>query len=228
MLIDGWQCPPPLSGPGNYLRRARDVDRAMKWAMAGPRACIQAGGHVGTVPVRLTGYFEAVITLEPHAENFRAMVRNCEVHKREAAEVIPVLGWLFSSPGFSGVLKESAKSSGQHQVHYRADEDGSVMGYTIDGLCAGTPIAGIFLDIEGGEYSALLGAAETIKRDRPVIMVEENKRLKEHGRNYGDVARLLARYDYHQVDAVGEDLIFAPRTRSAWEGRPWLWSGEVD
>ena len=52
----------------------------------------------------------------------------------------------------------------------------------------------IKMDIEGGEYPALLGAQETILRHRPVIMVEEKAHRDSDGESWKKVARLLKNF----------------------------------
>jgi FkbM family methyltransferase len=46
-----------------------------------------------------------------------------------------------------------------------------VAGIPIDELFANTPVTMIKMDIEGAEYDALLGARQTIQRDRPILAI---------------------------------------------------------
>lgn len=53
-----------------------------------------------------------------------------------------------------------------------SDTGGTVVDLVpIDELCASTPVSMIKMDIEGGEFDALLGARQVIERDRPILAI---------------------------------------------------------
>lgn len=200
----GWHCPDLLSGPGNYLNKNKDADHAFahvkNW-----RTVVQAGGHIGTWPVMLAGKFDRVITFEPERENFVCLVRNCE--ERTAGNVFAARGVL-GNKRRPVKLAKSEKSTGQHHVS-TGDKGELVPSYRIDDLGL-TMCDAIFLDVEGFEFAALQGAADTLNRWRPVVMAEENRRGLAYGHRAGDLERLLQEFGYRKVAAVNEDLVFAP------------------
>lgn len=217
-LQDGWWCPELLGGPGNYLRRAADVDLVLPLLRENGFA-IQAGGHIGTVPARLAQHFDMVMTLEPHPDNFAALVKNLETQKLLGASVIAIDAALGDGLGWAQ-LRPHNRISGQHQVNIghavptimrprREDETAMT---TIDQLVQGRRVDAIFLDVEGTEIFAIRGARETIAKWKPVIMVEENKRCREHGFKEGQLPALIQTWGYQLEGRVGEDLIFAPRS----------------
>lgn len=200
-IVAGWHCPDLLSGPGNYLSKNVDAQRAFthvrKW-----RTAVQAGGHIGTWPVMLGALFQTVVTFEPEADNFTCLVAN--LSERSKGNVFPVRGCVGRKRAPVG-LRKSAKSTGQHRV----GTGEMVPCFRIDDL-GFADLDALFLDVEGFEVAALQGAHRTLERCRPVVMVEENRRCLDQGFQLGDAGRLLERLGYRKVAAVNEDLVFAP------------------
>lgn len=201
--VDGWVCPDALTGPGSYLGRCAHLELALDRVKA-RRVAIQAGGHIGTVPAYLADRFERVYTFEPDPENHAALVAN--VHARHPRTVWTARGVL-GHKRRPVDLFHSVKSTGQHRV--KPGAAGDVPTYRIDDLAL-DQVDGIFLDVEGFEIPALQGAVETLKRCRPIVMAEENKRALEQGYRIGDLAQVLATCGYAQVGAIADDLVFAP------------------
>lgn len=198
--VAGWWCPDLLSGPGSYLGRFDVVHEAFEFTK-GRRSCIQAGGHIGTYPVRLAALFDVVYSFEPDEANFRCLVANLErwgVHN-----VFAFHACLGHTRGPVG-LYQSTKSTGQHFVR----GSGHVPVLHIDDLGL-HDVDFILLDVEGFEIPALFGAEETIARCAPVVMAEENKRAVGQGFQIGDLARWFESRGYWQARHIGEDKIFA-------------------
>ena len=200
-FVHGWHCPDLLSGPGNYLGKNKDAELALQ-RLTGNRTAIQAGGHIGTWPVYLAPRFDRVMTFEPEPQNFACLELN--LADRGIANVTARRGVL-AHKAREHRLHLSPKSTGQHRI----GKGIVVEGFTIDGLEL-ADVDAIFLDVEGYEVAALRGALRTIERSRPVIMVEENRRARDHGFQLGDVGRLLHPLGYRKVAEVNEDLVFAP------------------
>lgn len=201
--VDGWTCPDLLSGPGNYLGRCphNDVGLAL---LRNRRVAIQAGGHIGTVPVYLAGRFETVYTFEPDGENFAALVDNC--HRRYPASIFCARGVLGWERGCVDMLT-SLKSTGQHRIRKGA---GIVPSFRIDDLAL-SRVDAILLDVEGCEINALMGSLDTLRRCRPIVIAEENKRALDQGHKIGDLERFLVGVDYVRRAQVADDIVFAHR-----------------
>ena len=58
---------------------------------------------------------------------------------------------------------------------------------------------------------ALRGALDTIRRLRPLIVVEENKKVHGQGFEYGDIEKLLSPVGYRLAERSGEDLVLVYR-----------------
>jgi FkbM family methyltransferase len=202
-VVDGWTCPDLLSGPGNYLRRCAHLDVAFPFVERWD-CCIQAGGHVGTVPVTLAGRFGQVYTFEPDAHNFAALVANA--YQREPDRIWCARG-ILGNKRRQVAMKTSAKSTGQHQV--RAGDEGATPTFRIDDLAI-ERVGAIFLDVEGFEIAALQGAVDTLNKWRPVVVAEENKRALDFGHRIGDLQAFMEKQDYRRVAGLADDHVFAP------------------
>lgn len=201
--VDGWTCPDLLSGPGNYLGRCAHLDIAFahveRWD-----CCIQAGGHIGTVPVALARRFGQVYTFEPDPDNFAALVDNA--YRREPSRIWCARGVL-GNKRLQVAMKTSHKSTGQHRV--LAGQEGPVPTFRIDDMAIDR-VGAILLDVEGFEIAALQGAVDTLNKWRPVVMAEENKRALDHGHRIGDLEAFMKKQDYTRVAGIADDHVFAP------------------
>lgn len=154
---------------------------------------IQAGGCVGVWPRYLRTIFSEVYTFEPSPENFGLMVRNLgelDIWKFNAA--------LSDRVGRCG-LKLNSHNCGDDQT-VPGDEVDTV---SIDSLGVDPDL--IYLDIQGDEHAALLGAAETLERCSPIIGIEVDNKLS---RLKGDAVALLKELGYVQFGRSHQDWLF--------------------
>jgi FkbM family methyltransferase len=199
-FINGWWCPDILSGPGSFLRRAEDLPRALA-RLPKARSCVQAGGHIGIYPRLLSPVFERVYTFEPEAQNFSCLVKNNE----SDGKIFPMRAFLGAERG-GRAIRQHPKSSGGHSL----GDVGAIPMFPIDDLNLQDCDA-LFLDVEGTEYDALRGAFATIKRCKPMLVLEENKKMHSRGRVAGDLENLVAPFGYKVVDRFGEDIVLCSR-----------------
>jgi FkbM family methyltransferase len=87
--------------------------------------------------------------------------------------------------------------------------DGDVIGQPLDAF--NLPACGLLkLDLEGAEYLALKGAEQTIRKHRPVLIVE----LCLHGKRYGNTRSqtigLIQDMGYRAVMDAEPDMVFLP------------------
>lgn len=144
----------------NELEKLQDI-----CDMIDGRDCaVQAGGNVGIFANQLAKTFKSVITFEPAAKNWECLIQNCDdsITKYNAG---------LSDVAGRGRIVGPASDCGCWKV--QPGDDFDVV--TIDSLGL-SKCDLIYLDIEGHEQKAIIGAMETIKRCRPVI-VTENKGL---------------------------------------------------
>lgn len=174
------------------------------------KGCIQAGGACGVWPMALATMFEQVITIEPVKENFAALAWNIE----NTRNIYAVNGVLGSGQELGGRLAMASppnelNNAGAQQVEMiRIGEDPTAydnvhrvtklndfkeMIDVVDFLC---------LDLEGYELRALQGATQILKRDHPVILVEDKGLSRKFSVKMGYVATWLEGYYGYQVAEV--------------------------
>lgn len=168
---------------------------------------IQAGGHVGLWPLSLSKIFSGVYTFEPDPENYECLVKNTRgirsIHSFECG---------LSSITRARILARSPVNTGGHYLkgpdHDDQDSNAvqvNVMRIDDIGLSQCT---GIFLDIEGHEIEALMGAEETIKRTSPILMLEVKDHIKKGGCSAEELHRYLSELNYRKVGEKAHDSIY--------------------
>jgi FkbM family methyltransferase len=151
------------------------------------RTCIQAGGCYGVWPVYYAGMFQSVITIEPEPVNYKCLVQNTS-HLPNVRCINAAL-WSGVETVGMGLPKRMHNNSGAYYIEIGK---GKIPAVSIDSFAYESGVwpsfnSGLFdvdllaLDVEGAEYPALVGAVETIERDRPVIILED----KGHDTRYG-------------------------------------------
>ncbi len=143
-----------------FAQLYREAETVFLPALRGHGVCIQAGGHVGVWPYLMAGVFGRVHTFEPDARSYACLERN---HGRRVTATHAALGRFDGKVG-----TEMVEANNRGAVRVVPGED--VPCVRIDGLGLNPDL--IYLDVEGGERDALLGASETIARCRPVIGIE--------------------------------------------------------
>jgi FkbM family methyltransferase len=178
-----------------------DITDVLKHVRGGS-VCVQAGGCFGLWPKVLAGYFSQVHTFEPEAENFSCLdanVRNENVWKYRAA--------LGDEPGRVG-MHLRPDNVGAHYI----EGTGDIPVMTIDALNL-LVCDLIWLDVEGYERKALMGAAKTLRRCHPVVAFEDKGMERNVGEPIGGAREFLQSLGYEQVDRISRDTVMA------WSGR---------
>lgn len=138
-----------------------DIDAAISLCK-GRDGAVQAGGNVGVWATHLAKSFAVVDTVEPDAANYECLKRNVPANVRHARAVFG------DRPGRISLTRVEGNAG----AHYVGVGQGDTPVLTIDSLSL-TACDLICLDVEGYEPLALRGAEETIRRFRPVILIEE-------------------------------------------------------
>jgi len=155
--------------------------------------CVQAGGHFGLYPKRLSTMFGTVYTFEADAANYQILLKNCA----NSNNIICRHSALSSYPRRMGVVRLPGGNSGMNVVVPGDD----VETITIDSLKL--PSCGLIqLDIERHEIFALMGAQETIERYKPVIILEEPETTNN------SCNAILDQLGYEFVGRAGVDSVF--------------------
>lgn len=163
---------------------------------------VQAGGNVGFWPKRMAEQFEKVITFEPDALNYKCLKLNCTEGNIESFNAA-----LGARPGTAS-LDVEAGNCGAHSISNRTEDAKKFIVMTIDNMNLERCDL-IQLDIEGYELFALKGAAATIEKYHPVIVIEHKPLLAEkYGIAANDIADYLGGFGYTAAESLHRDIIF--------------------
>lgn len=158
------------------------------------KTVVQAGGNQGLYPMLLSKYYDTVYTFEPNPDVYQVLLKNCT-----APNIKPYMKGLGDRDRRTGHFNDQPNNCGKFQLNF--DEDGPIEVITIDSLGLDSCDL-IWLDIELKEYEALLGARETIKKFKPIIIAEGPETTGNR------VVTLLEEMGYHQTDRVNNDSVF--------------------
>jgi FkbM family methyltransferase len=195
-----------------YPRLEPELSRIAEYVPAGGTA-VDIGGWFGPWTQRLVKRADRVVTIEADprlAELLRRTFSRADVVQAAASDKCGKIDlW----------IPESGEVAGISSVSREVGRPVRVDRITVDSLGL-TDVRFIKLDVEGHELNALRGAAETIGRDRPALLIEVEER---HGQmlevlgvmgswGYRGAVLLdsgwvpLAEFDLaaHQLQAVGE------------------------
>ena len=167
---------------------------------------IDGGAHVGSWSVELAKYFKTVEAFEPCYESYLLLIENTINMDNVYAYDIALMDKCCEvsvAPPRPKRLTLTAR-----QVSYGGDTEA----VSIDSL----PLDGcdlIKLDLEGAEYLALQGAAKTIKRSKPFLVIEFNGLGSRFGHSDRMIHLLLKTWGYVQVWSDGVDRGYAWKQR---------------
>lgn len=160
----------------------------------GLRTCVDGGAHIGLWTMQLARVFKEVIAFEPVPENNQLL--NMNIKEYGVKGVTTHKSALSNADGMIRLARRGGKS-----VSIGAHPQGE-----IEAVCHRLDTFNlqdvdlIKLDVEGHEHAALDGALETIRRCRPVIVIEEkhdaSKRASALLRSLGMVVSLQKKHDY--------------------------------
>jgi FkbM family methyltransferase len=204
---------PILDEQIDFVLGAIEKSRAMNDANVTFRTCVQAGGAFGVYPRRLADYFDHVWTFEPLLANLQCMAANLGSLPRADITVVPKALW-FEHQKLQMVYSKPVKNSyGAHHVSAR----GHGMGEMVDAVPLDEfefeAVDLIWLDIEGAEVHALMGARETIMKCKPVVVIEEAKHLPQHKElnvRLDSASQWLKLTGYKEFGRTHGDLVFVP------------------
>lgn len=170
-----------VDGRGTY--QIKKLRQALK-SCRNFRTAVDIGAHVGLWSMHLAKRFERLVAFEPmtafrecwlaNMEGRGGVVHGCALGEREGRCFMKV-------PGLDGGID----SGGTHVERMAAvnDEDPDAIEMrTLDSFML-RDVDLIKIDCEGFEYKVVCGAEATIRRDMPVIVVEQKQHIM--ARNYG-------------------------------------------
>lgn len=191
---------------------------AIKWAkrdltsidailplVAGRTLCVQAGGSLGVFPKYMARHFRTVFTFEPDPVLFAKLSANAPEEN-----IIRMQAALGETPGLVGMAcSRRGKPGPVHEGLTHVAGEGSIPCLRLDDFQL-PYVDLLMLDLEGYELYALRGAAETIRRCRPVVVVEVNRNCGFYGIGPDDVRGFIEAQGYSRGLTVYSDEVFIP------------------
>lgn len=191
----------------------RDLDTLQKAIDLCPHKgwVVQAGGMIGTWAEFLALQFKYVVTFEPDSENYSYLKER--VGKTVNVQTFPsALGYLRQCVEINCSRRDGSNKplhKGLSHVVCGSENAGKTPLIRVDDLQF-TKLDLLCLDLEGYELEALMGAVETIKRCRPVLLVEINKHCRHYGTTEEDVRRFITDNQYALIGRFHSDEIYVP------------------
>lgn len=164
------------------------------WSVA-----VDGGANIGDWTEAMAERFAVVHAFEPAADMMERLrgraIANAVLHDEA----------LFDQDG-EGVLL-GKKPRGRHVI----PGNGGVRMVRLDNL--GLASCGLIkLDLEGAEQRALRGAAETVARCRPVVIIEDAPELALRYGIAGEMTAVMAKLGYREAYRCWPDAVFVPDT----------------
>jgi FkbM family methyltransferase len=189
-----------------WARRDLESLEAAMLITQGRTACVQAGGNLGIFPKFLARHFATVYTFEPEPELFAALCFNAR--ERNIVKLQAAVGFE-RTPVRMECSRRDNSGRAVHEGLTHVAGPGTLPTLRIDDLAL--PVCDlIYLDIEGWEHYALLGANDTIARCRPVIGIEINRNIGFTGASAESLRTLVRSYGYTHRLTMHSDEIYAP------------------
>lgn len=161
---------------------------------------LQAGGCCGLYPLLYGQVFKKVITFEPDPLNFYCLSNNCKGN-----QYIKINSALSNKNGVRPLTIHGIDNVGMHSFAEGQNKI-DVITLTIDSLNL-PDLSLLQLDVEGHELEAIQGAVETIKKFKPIIMLEVTS-------NEEETVKFVENLGYKVDDVFGleKNYIFLPTT----------------
>lgn len=162
------------------------------------RLMVDVGAHVGLLAMQfLNRGFERVVCFEPRPENYACLRQNIDplrsiAHNLALSDTAGVLSMTNPEPGNSGAWECRPY-----------DGSGEIQSAQLDWFGLQPDL--IKYDVQGHEVQALQGSVETLKRHRPVVVVE----CWGGGERDNRPRHFLESIGASLMESIGKDLIFA-------------------
>ena len=160
---------------------------------------IQAGGNCGVFAKEFAKTWKDVFTFEPNDLNHVCLARNC------TEENIHIYNAALGDNNDMVKVDQSADHLPNNCGAFQVIGEGNTPTIRIDDLNLAPDL--IFLDIEGYELFALLGAEETLKKHKPVIVIENKPVPLTYGIKPEEVIEYLVCMGYKVAERVQRDVV---------------------
>ena len=181
------------------------LDAAMK-LVRDKRRAVDGGAHVGTWTVRMANWFEDIIAFEPAPMTYLALLEN--LYKRGLLTGKRVKVWPVALG--DGLRYVRIMIPGKASMSAHCAPVGPVPMLPLDALNL-DHLGFLKLDLEGCEGLAIKGAQATLRRCRPVLLIEwKPEHMVRAGCDPEETEALLKGLGYRLHEMVGQDRIMVP------------------
>ena len=184
------------------LYQPQHIDRCFHHIKNRKHTAIDVGGHCGFWSFYLAGNFKKVYTFEP-VEIFRECFKKNIPH--ENVELLPVA--LGNENGFVSMNVELENTGATHVLSNTNDLNKVELKKLDDYEL--TDIDFIKIDVEGYENQVVLGAKETLLRNKPIIIVEQKGFSERFNETQFEAVDTLKSYGAKVIDQVVKDYILS-------------------
>ncbi|MDC6486536.1 FkbM family methyltransferase [Methylophilaceae bacterium] len=184
------------------LYQPQHIDRCFYHIKNRKHTAIDVGGHCGFWSFYLGGNFKKVYAFEP-VEIFRECFKKNIPH--ENVELLPVA--LGNENGFVSMNVELENTGATH-VSSNTNDLNKVELKKLDDYEL-TDVDFIKIDVEGYENQVVLGAKETLLRNKPIIIVEQKGFSDRFNETQFEAVDTLKSYGAKLIDQVVKDYILS-------------------
>ena len=164
---------------GDVIPWERPVQYAAEFFIEPGDTVLDLGGNTGGVAIafsRMVGETGKIYCFECNPRMINWIKADCVANNVRNVEVVPLAAYKESDVQLSFHIDDSFYSAASSLYGEDTKNDITVNTTTIDKICREKKLSPslIKIDIEGGEADALTGGKETIKRCRPILLLEFN------------------------------------------------------
>jgi len=165
------------------------------------RVAIDIGAHVGLWAMQMVKHFEHVYCFEPLKEHSDILPFNIDSDNYSIHHV--ALGNQISK------VKMNVKTRNTGATHIGKIGEGNIDMILLDSLNL-TDVDFIKIDVEGFEIGVILGAINTIMKNKPLMIVEQKGNdVKNFGGQRNEASKLLEKLGMRQIKNMANDLIMS-------------------
>jgi FkbM family methyltransferase len=159
--------------------------------------CIDAGAQVGNISAVISkkiGINGKVYSFEPNKENFDYLLKNIKINKLKNVEAYNIA---LGSKNTFGYFEKITTTGYSQNINESGDK---IKIISIDNFVNEKKIKKIDfikIDVDGPDYNVFLGSIGTIKKFKPIIVIEISKYWLEFSANPQDLFQYLKELNYN-------------------------------
>ncbi len=181
--------------------------------------CVDIGANIGYVSIELAKRSKFVYSFEPQPLIYQVLLKNLAQNSCANAQTFNMgcfskeskLDFGDCQNGWLGTQNpkdpESITSFGA--LSFKSSENGFIEAKRLDEVIQG-PIDFIKIDAQGADIDCIIGAEKIIEKYHPVIVFEyeEEFSTKNYGRNFSDLDKFIAPYNYSRKQLFEQNWLF--------------------